>query len=506
MSCSSTFSKTTCLWASSGSLNVSASFASLILSVAHRVSASLQLLDDPAFPRDKASYRKYLSDPARFRQVVTIEDASVLAKIHHTYRLHYLKDVVLARILEDATFSILQSIIFFYQVEIVNYCGGNEQFLSSLFSIFREDKKATLDEEEKQRKRDGVLFLQQLCTMGKTIQLPSRITLYHTLVERGLLDVIEFAFLDGDSGLRNAAAEMLMLIIEYDANSVRLHVLSQKEKKVKSLMSTLIELLHHDGDMGLKSQIVEVMRILLDCGDSSSNMANQAMVQQQFLGSKITPKADPEQFLTIFYEEDATLLLSPMKSLPDVASLKKLSKLPPMTLSESALYGHLCDLLCFINTCHAFRSQYFVITSEVSKKVAALLRSRDKHVRCAAVRFFRSCLANNNQFTNRHHIKMDLFDVLLDIVEEEADKDNLVASACMNYFDYMRKENMKPLINDIAAKYRPRLVKLAAHKTAGKTFEDLLQKSDRGSAATHAGNLSVDSKASAQSIEEQQRM
>ncbi len=431
---------------------------------------------DPVFPRDKASFRAYLSDPARFRQVVPIPDKAILAKIHHTYRLHYLKDVILARIMEDATFSILQSIAFFYQVEIINYCSGNEQFLASLFSIFENTSQ---NDEGSQKIEDGVMFLQQLCSMGKTIQLPARMALYHTLVQWGLIDVIEWALSRGDVQLRNAAAEMLMLVIEYDANNVRMHILNERDKKVKTLMSVLIDLLHAEGDMGLKAQIVEVLRILLDCADGPANGVPNAFAQS--LDGK--QRADPERFLTSFYEDDANHLFAPIQRLPDVSQLPKNSRLPPMPLGSSALFGHLCDLLSFITANHAFRSQYFVITSEISRKVASLLRSRDKYLRCATTRFFKACLANNNQFTNRHHIKMDLFAILLGIVEEEADKDNLVASACINYFDYMRKESMNPLINHIIERCRPKLEVLARHPSVGKTFEEMLSIQPRSDAA-----------------------
>jgi hypothetical protein len=52
-------------------------------------------------------------------QVVPITDASVRLKIHQTYRIGYLKDVVLARVLDDATFNTLSSLVLFNNVEVV---------------------------------------------------------------------------------------------------------------------------------------------------------------------------------------------------------------------------------------------------------------------------------------------------------------------------------------------------------------------------------------------------
>lgn len=50
--------------------------------------------------------------------MVPITDAGVRAKIHQTYRIGYLKDVVLARVLDDATFSTLSSLVLFNNVEV----------------------------------------------------------------------------------------------------------------------------------------------------------------------------------------------------------------------------------------------------------------------------------------------------------------------------------------------------------------------------------------------------
>lgn len=68
---------------------------------------------DRDFPNAKASYREYLSDRTRFKHVVSFNNPEIEAKIHQTYRAQYLKDVVLARTIDDPNFSSLNSIIFF---------------------------------------------------------------------------------------------------------------------------------------------------------------------------------------------------------------------------------------------------------------------------------------------------------------------------------------------------------------------------------------------------------
>jgi len=240
------------------------------------------LTDDPEFPKLKASYRSFLTSTTRFRQAVELKDASIRAKIHQTYRLLYLKDVVLARVLEESTMNIINSMIFFNQNDIVQHVQGNEELLVDIFRAFvpggaggegeaggggskgggkrgaggmrggiggtwKWKKKTTesswMDEDEvgtdtedaggkenekggvlgaagepsistssstlsaassdpppsspqfsTSHKRDVVLLLHQLLLMSKNIPLPSRLQLVRTLLENGLVYVLEWAF------------------------------------------------------------------------------------------------------------------------------------------------------------------------------------------------------------------------------------------------------------------------------------------------------------------------
>ena len=67
-------------------------------------------------------HRDFLRDKVVFKEVVPIADPALRAKIHQTYRLAYLKDVVLPRVLDDATFATFSSLILFNNVEVGQLC------------------------------------------------------------------------------------------------------------------------------------------------------------------------------------------------------------------------------------------------------------------------------------------------------------------------------------------------------------------------------------------------
>ena len=56
-----------------------------------------------------------------FREVVPVKRTELRVKIHQTYRMGYLKDVILPRSLDDGTFATLSSLMLFNNIEVFNF-------------------------------------------------------------------------------------------------------------------------------------------------------------------------------------------------------------------------------------------------------------------------------------------------------------------------------------------------------------------------------------------------
>jgi protein phosphatase-4 regulatory subunit 3 len=244
--------------------------------------------DDPEYPTYKATYREFLSEGSRFKEVVPIEDEAIRAKIHQTYRLLYLKDVILARVLDDPMFNILNSLLFFNQIDIITHIANNDAFLHELFAGFKDHKTKSkapieksagtattgeLDEVEIKRRKDIVALLHQLMLMGKQVQMQHRQQLYRTLVDRGLLFVCEWALQQQDSTILNQIAEMLGIVIDHDVNAVRSHALREHAEKRRTIAEDMSSLLLSSSDLGLKSQMADAIRTLVDIGGEGSEVS-----------------------------------------------------------------------------------------------------------------------------------------------------------------------------------------------------------------------------------------
>ncbi|KAJ3088853.1 Platinum sensitivity protein, partial [Quaeritorhiza haematococci] len=421
---------------------------------------------DREFPNLKANHREHLIHNASFKQVVPIRNKEILAKIHQTYRVQFLKDVVLARLLDDGTFSMLNSLTFYNHVDIVNYFQQDHQFLNELFGILSSE------ETSMEKKKEVIMFLHELCGIAKTLQSQNRGNFYRSLGQHGLFAIFEYTLGDSDVNIRLAATAILSSILEHDPSLVRSFCLAQVKQGHQPLVEFLIDRFINEPDSGLRSQHAEILRILLDTSTSG-------MDGSEGLVAHMSQDSDADEFLNIFYEKYMSRLAQPVLSL-DTSLYRKLpdgTTVLVLDNDKAAICHHICELLSFSIRHHSYRSKYFVLGSNVTTKVALLLKARDTYLRLSALRVFRTCIGLNDEFYIRHVLKHELFDPIMAAFQDTKSRYNLLNSACLELFEFIRQvgscydvtsgqhlaegkfffvlqENIKQLVAHVVIKYR----------------------------------------------------
>ncbi|GAA5982206.1 hypothetical protein JCM11641_006225 [Rhodosporidiobolus odoratus] len=377
-----------------------------------------------------------------------------------------------------------------------------------------------------EKKLHATLFLSQLSLMAKNLQLPVRTTFYRTLCDRGLLSALEGALRFSDrlatesaappSGskeekteeeremrerrsddarrMRTAALGLWMNVVDLSASDVRSYCLRQgKEVEAAveeaagetgaegavevdggrgTVLGVLIEMFKKEEDLGTKTQLAEALRVLVDvAGDGGPSEAPPRLRQED-------PEA--EKFLQYFYDHCMLSLVAPLMEMPERKEGDPAPNFPAVT---TALLSHICDLLCFFISHHTFRSKYLVLSNPpLAKSIARLLRpkprlTRQTHLRLAALRFIRSVVARTDDFYNRFLIKHDLIRPVLETADEEKEKDNLLGSACLEFFEYLRTTNAKALLNHLMDRSSDTVRRLATGNALCppfRTFETLI--------------------------------
>ncbi|CAG8984101.1 hypothetical protein HYALB_00010601 [Hymenoscyphus albidus] len=397
---------------------------------------------DPDFPSHKANHRQWLGKEGRYKEVVRIQDEDIRKKIHTVYRLQYLKDVVLARILDDPTFSVLNSLIFFAQVDIVQHIQSNPPFLKELFGIFSPQ------ETNQERKKEAVLFIQQCCAIAKNLQPQSKNALFNNFLAHGLLSVITFALRHNDVAIRVGATDVLVAMIDHDPQMIRQTIFRQISERQVPLTDSLIDLLLVEADLGVKAQIADAIKVLLDPGQQSGPQ-DPSRAGGEFGQRVLRPQVDPQQieFVKNFYDDSAKKLFKPLVDLKDRTDMN-------FTVQQVSLFIYLIEILCFFVRQHTHHSKYFVLSEHLGERIAQLLSSPEKYLKLTALKFFRNLIGLQDEFYNQHMTGGNLFKPILELIIESMPRDNLLNSACLEFFEYIRVSQTKSLFNHLVENHR----------------------------------------------------
>uniref|UniRef100_L2GG23 Suppressor of mek1 n=1 Tax=Colletotrichum fructicola (strain Nara gc5) TaxID=1213859 RepID=L2GG23_COLFN len=374
-------------------------------------------------------------------------------KIHQTYRLQYLKDVVLARILDDPTFSVLNSLIFFNQVDIVQHLQGNSGFLSELFSIFKPTQP------DQKKKKDAVLFIQQCCAIAKNLQ-PQ--TLFANFLHHGLLQVINFGLRHNDVGVRVGATDVLVALIDHDPQLIRHTIYRQITERTVPLTDSLIDLLLVECDLGVKSQISDAVKVLLDVVLSQHPPPPEPVIAPKAsaeFNSRRHIDVQQDVYVNTFYINSAPRLFKPLFDLKERKDMT-------FPLQQASIFTYLIEILCFFIRQHGHRAKQFILEHDVLRRVAQLLACPEKYLKLVAVRFFRTLANLQDSFWDKHIMDHGILLPLLDLVSKSMPRDNLLSSACLEFFVYINaQDNKKDYCKFLVHNYRERLVALSYEDT-----------------------------------------
>ncbi|KAJ1847566.1 Platinum sensitivity protein, partial [Coemansia sp. RSA 2703] len=274
---------------------------------------------DPQHSIGHGKFRSFLQNRLRFKEVVSIDDEEIKSKIHQTFRLQYLKDVVLPHIVDEGTIPIINALIYFNNAQIASYLQHNQKLLKEIFDILQ-------DSEDTLQMRDVVMFVKQFSSLVKNLPAQFRVSLYRTLSQHGLFSVFEYTLQeDRDADLKMAGVEVLLSVLEQDRALVRSYALAQSKHRREG--PTLVDLIIQGSKQNISDDVQlqcwEVLRSLLDTSQQQQQQpmpqAQQQQQQQQQQsrntatneadwfdrpnesGANHSDNSDADDFLALFY-------------------------------------------------------------------------------------------------------------------------------------------------------------------------------------------------------------
>ncbi|EGV60890.1 DUF625-domain-containing protein, partial [Yamadazyma tenuis ATCC 10573] len=340
---------------------------------------------DAEFPNQKSCHRQFLKEKANFKMVINLpveNDELGLNIFKKDFYYTFLKDVILARFIDDQTYNLLNALIHLNQIALLDFLRDSEKnnhFLEKLFDFY----KGTGDEVDITLQRNGVKLLHQYVLLTKNFASNQRTMFFSELISHGLIDMIKFSLNDDDSPIKALGTELIVSIIEQDVSLVnsindgesidnseppmdyastieakqpdQSKDESNQEKDIglklsddMTLMTLLTQLLLNEKNFGLKTQAFEALKVLLDqnIGKIDENGAIPDYGASNSSGSDIST----EDYFKAFYSEVAPILY---KNLIELGNTKEVTEeLKHKIKSDELLYQQLCELFSFCLLTH----------------------------------------------------------------------------------------------------------------------------------------------------------
>ncbi|NXA72370.1 P4R3B phosphatase, partial [Thryothorus ludovicianus] len=379
---------------------------------------------DPSLAQPKR-HREFLTKTAKFKEVIPITDSELRQKIHQTYRVQYIQDIILPTpsVFEENFLSTLTSFIFFNKVEIVS------MLQVSGFSYGLEVFAQLTDEATDDDKR---------CELGMD-----------------------------DLQVRSAATDIFSYLVEFSPSMVREFVMQEAQQSDDDilLINVVIEQMICDTDpeLGGAVQLMGLLRTLID----PENMLATAN------------KTEKSEFLNFFYNHCMHVLTAPLLAntsedkcekgteyfhfLPPpfrpvvfgnaVVGSTKSNTICPDNYQTAQLLALILELLTFCVEHHTYHIKNYIMNKDLLRRVLVLMNSKHTFLALCALRFMRRIIGLKDEFYNRYITKGNLFEPVINALLDNGTRYNLLNSAVVELFEFIRVEDIKSLIAHIVENF-----------------------------------------------------
>lgn len=427
---------------------------------------------DMEFLISKANHRKYLAEiNPSLKQVIPLENNDIKLIIKKTFRLQFLKDVVLVRFLDENSFNLISELIMNYQSSIVVFLQEGT-FIDQIMSLYLLSN----ENENLLKKREGIKLLHECVMISNNLESSEKSLFYKFLIRKGLFKVLNFAFnVETDNSVRILATDTIITIIEHDIfliNSIQyenksnhfeildehsgiknelLDFNSFKTSSDMSLLLILSKILLTDKSPGLKEQAFQALVTLLDpedcMGDESefsektstysiadfcsndtlngtgSNHYNTFDSMNVSNDSTKNHRFHLAEYFNNFYESVAPILFHCF-IVDDFSDKDEYLLLQLIKLLNLLIHRH--DITT---------SRSFVLETGILISMSRLMdKSYGLPLRLSSLRCIRGIIFMNDDFYNRYLIAKHLFDPIFEIFNENIDNDNMANSSILELF------------------------------------------------------------------------
>ncbi|XP_062940573.1 serine/threonine-protein phosphatase 4 regulatory subunit 3B-like [Cynocephalus volans] len=253
--------------------------------------------------------------------------------------------------------------------------------------------KLTDKTQDDDKWRELVLFFKDFCAFSKTLRPQSKYKLFQKLTQLEILPALKIIVSADDVLIRSAAIDIFTYLVEYSPSKIREPVMEEAEKTEGDdlFINVVIKQMTCDTDpeLGGALHVMEHLRTLLDL-DNMLSVSNKNV------------RCD---FLSFFYKHCVHNVIAPL-----------------------------------------------LATTSEDKREGGNISTESKNCP-SAVRFMRRMIGLKDELYNSYIIRGNLFDPVVNAFLHNGTRYNMLNSAIIELFEYIRVENIPSLVAHIVEKF-----------------------------------------------------
>ncbi|KAL9864017.1 serine/threonine-protein phosphatase 4 regulatory subunit 3B-like [Geothlypis trichas] len=195
------------------------------------------------------------------------------------------------------------------------------------------------------------------------------------------------------------------------------------------------------GDLQVRAAATDILSYLVEFSPATV----QQFVMQEAQQSK--NNLEIFEFLDIFYDRYIHVLTAPL--LADTS--EEWYEIDNYQTAE--MLASVLELLSFCVERHKYHMKILIIKKDLLRRTLVLMKSKHKFLALCALRFMRRIIGLKDELYNHYITLGNLFEPVINAVFDNRNKCNLLKSALMELFEFIRKEDIQFLIAHIVENF-----------------------------------------------------
>nr|XP_044996449.1 protein PPP4R3C-like [Jaculus jaculus] len=371
---------------------------------------------DPALNQPKR-HREFLMQNAKLKEIVPITQPELKQKIEQIYRIQYIHDILLPTpsIFEENLLSDITNFILCHKTEMVTMLQN--------------------------------VFCKELCAFFQTLESQIKDALLKTLINLGIITTLKISMNMDDYQIKVAAVDTFGYLVEYNPCMVQEYAMQEAVECEDNdlVINKVIEQMACDIDphLACATHLKEIIWCVLD--PENMDITDDICARSEFLN--------------FFYTHCMNNLIAPLLAATspnnneDNICEPNEEKSCSDNYQTAQLLELILDLLTFCVQYHAFYMKNYILKKNLLKKVLVLLNSKHTFLTLRVVRFMKGMIGLKDELLNHYIIKKNLFEPIVKVFLLNGTRYNMLNSAIIEIFEWIRVENIKSLVSHIVQKF-----------------------------------------------------